>query len=109
MAAQPKRICDVETVWLREYASTYLPNERAMSFTPEMLRREGVTLVDVRNALRNGTVTNADKIDGPDATWWVEGQDIDGSILLLTVVVVSETLEVSLCSVRKVVEREDFK
>ena len=103
MAAAPKRVLDIETVWIRQYARAYLPHETGFSFSAEMLRREGVTLIDVRNVFRKGVVTYANKLDDPGAIWVVEGEDVDGRQLRITVIVVSEILEVRLRKVERVV------
>jgi hypothetical protein len=105
MAAEPKRALDIETIWIRQYARAYLPNETGFSFSAEMLRREGVTLIDVRNVFRKGVVTYADKLNDPGAIWVVEGEDVDGRPLRITVIVVSEILEVRLKKLERVVAK----
>lgn len=107
MIAKPKTALSMETQWLRAYARTYLPSDAAFSFSPERLRRAGVTLVDVRNVFRTGVVAVADKLDGPGALWIVEGENSNGDLLRLTVIVVSEELAVSLRDVERVIVKED--
>jgi hypothetical protein len=92
----------IETEWVRGYGRTYLPSEASFSYRPALLRERGVTLVDIRNVLRIGVVTFADKLDDPGAIWVVEGDDADGRRLVVTLHVVSETLNVSLREVEVV-------
>ncbi|MGJ0508396.1 MAG: hypothetical protein ACR652_14995 [Methylocystis sp.] len=92
----------IETEWLREYASAYLPCEGGFKFTPEMFRREAVSIVDIRNVFRHGVVTYADKLDEPGALWIVRGYDGDGGYIVAEIVVVSETYDVDVRNVKRV-------
>lgn len=102
MPAKPKTALKLETEWLREYARAYLPSEAAFSFSADALRRAGVTLVGIRNACREGIVFFSDKLDDPGAVWMVEGDDGDGNMLVITLVVITDTMSVSLYEVEKV-------
>ena len=99
---EPMYAYAVETEWVRGYGKTYLPSEASFNYRPALLRQRGVTLIDIRNVLRTGVVTFADKLDDPGAIWVVEGDDADGRRLVVTLHVVSETLSVSLREVEVV-------
>jgi hypothetical protein len=108
MPPQLKRVCDVETTWIREYAKTYLPSEAGFSFSADHLREVGLTLIGIRNIFRRGYVTFSDKLDGPGAVWIVEGNDNGGDRFRLTVTVISESLAVDLVRAERVsVEEND--
>src|SRR5882724_2964686 len=104
MSAKTKTGLNLETVWLREYARTYQPTEAGFWFSPELLREKNTTLLDVRHAFSVGNVMLSDKLDGPGARWTVIGEDCDGRLLLMTVIVVSAELSVSLESLERLVE-----
>ncbi len=107
MALVPERVHNVETTWIREYAQTYLPTEIGFSFSAEMLRKAGISLVAVRNVFRRGYVVCSEKLDGPGAIWVVEGDDNGGDQFRLTIRVVSECLEVTLLGVEPRVREDD--
>ncbi|TLG78599.1 hypothetical protein [Methylocystis sp. B8] len=107
MSAAPEPQFATETVWIREYAATYLPRETGFTYTPEMLRRENVSVVDLRNVFRLGTVTYANKLDGPGALWIIEGSDGDGGSICAQLWVISETLEVTVRRVKRVKTLEE--
>jgi hypothetical protein len=90
-----------ETEWVRNFGRTCLPNEASFICRPALLRRRGITLIDIRNVLRTGIVTSADK-DDQGAIWIVEGNDADGHHLVVSLHVISETLHVSLQDVELV-------
>ena len=96
MPPVPERVHDVETVWIREYARTYLPTEIGFAFSADMLRETGISLVAIRNVFRRGHVVYSEKLDGPGAIWVVEGDDNGGDEFRLTIRVVSECQEVTL-------------
>lgn len=96
-----------ETIWLREYATTYLPSEAGFTYQPEMFRREQVSLVDIRNVFRTGVVAYADKLDGPGAIWVVHGEDGDGGVVVAKIHVVSEALDVTVEKVERVTRGEE--
>jgi hypothetical protein len=102
MPPQPKEILEIETVWIREYAKTYLPSEAGFSFSPTLLRELGLNLVALRNIFRSGRVVYSNKLDGPGAIWVVEGDDNEGNEFRLTVMVISESLAVSLADAERV-------
>ncbi len=102
MPEHPKLAHAVETEWVREYARTYLPSDAAFKFRPALLRREEVTLIDIRNVLQSGVVTFSDKLDEPGAIWIVEGDDDDGRRLIVTLHVISEEVSVTLRDVQVV-------
>lgn len=93
-----------ETEWVRSFASTYLPCEAGFRFSPDDLKSAGVTLIAVKHAMKFGSVVYSDKLDEPGAYWIVEGQDINGNILRLELIVVSEILSVTLTNVEMVIE-----
>lgn len=97
----------IETTWIQGFASTYLPTDLGFTFSPEMLRANDVSIVDLRNALRSGHVVSTEKLDDPGAHWVVEGDDIDGRILRITLHVVSELVSVKLVDVSVVETRKD--
>lgn len=101
MSAAPEPQFATETVWIREYAATYLPRETGFTYPPEMLRREKISLVDLRNVFRTGVVDYADKLEGPGALWMIEGSDGDGGRICAEVWVISETLEVTVRRVKR--------
>ena len=106
MPEQPQLAHALETDWVRQYARTYLPSDAAFKFRPALLRRNKVTLIDIRNVLRSGTVVFSDKLDSPGATWIVEGNDTDGRQIVVTLHVISETVSVALIDVDVVMLRE---
>jgi hypothetical protein len=102
MPEKPKPAHALETEWVHEYARTYLPSDAAFRYSPALLRRERVSLVDIRNALRSGAVIYSDKLDDPGALWIVEGDDADGRRIIVMLHVISESVSVSLQSVEVV-------
>jgi hypothetical protein len=106
-AARRRRAKETETVWLQEYANTYLPTDASFSFCPEELRECGLSLVDVREMLRTAVVTSADKLDEPGAIWIAEALADDGREFCLTVHVISEEYDVELKGVEEMSKRED--
>jgi hypothetical protein len=108
MPPQPKRVCSLETVWIREFAKTYLPSEAGLTYSPQSLRVAGISLIGIRNVLRRGHVVFADKLDGPGARWIIEGDNNEGERFRLTVTVITEQLAVDLDKVEKLpVEAEE--
>jgi hypothetical protein len=107
MVARPKNGPSLATVWLREYARTYLPSEAMFDFAPDDLRRAGLSLIDVRNLLRTGVVTYEDKLDGPGGLWIVEGCDCDGMKLIAAIEVRSDSYQVKLRSIERQVPNDD--
>jgi hypothetical protein len=97
----------IETVWIREYATTYLPAETGFRYQPEMFRRAGISIVDIRNVFRNGVVTYADKLDDPGSTWIVEGDDGDGGFIVAEIIVVSETWNVTVRKATRVLRARE--
>jgi hypothetical protein len=102
MSPQPKQVLMTETIWIQEYAKTYLPTEAGFSYSPEHLRQTGLDLVAIRNVLRSGYVVYADKLDDPGALWIVESDDNEGTRCRVTLTVISEILGVSLMKVERV-------
>lgn len=105
MPPQAKTVCELETVWIREFARTYLPSEVGLTYTPQKLRDAGLSLVGVRNVMRAGYVVFADKLNGPGASWVVEGDNNDGETFRLTVKVITEQLDVEVQKVERVKAR----
>jgi hypothetical protein len=105
MGAKPKRGFKLETEWMHGYAETYLPNESGFWFSDEALREEEVDLIDVRHALRVGVVIESEKLDEPGALWTVVSSDCDGRLLLLMVKVITDTIAVSLESIKRYEQR----
>lgn len=101
MVTGRQRALGLETEWLREYARTYLPSEADFAFPPEDLRREGITLVQLRYLFWTGSVVYSDKLDEPGALWVVAGTDCDGNDLTATIIVVTEVLSVKLVEVKR--------
>ena len=66
-----------------------------------------MTLVDIRNVFRRGAVVQNEKLDCPGAHWVVEGDDLNGRLIRLGIVVVSEEVSVSLEEVDVVIVKED--
>ncbi len=102
MVVKPERQFAIETDWIRGYASAWLPTEAPFKHTPAMFRREGVSILDLRNVFRNGVVTYDEKLDGPGALWIVEGDDGDGNLIIAEIVVISEELDVTVRCVKRV-------
>lgn len=107
MVARPKNEPSLATVWLRDYARTYMPTDAMFDFSPRDLRRAGLSLVDVRNLFRTGIVIFEDKLDGPGGLWVVEGLDCDGASLVASVEVHSASYLVKLLSIERQVENDD--
>lgn len=101
MVADAEASFAFQTDWLRSYASSWSPREAGFRFAPEMLRREDVSVVDLRNIFRNGVVTFDNKLDEPGALWIVEGDDGDGNMIVAELVVISETMDVTVRRVRR--------
>ena len=95
-----------ETEWLREYARTYEPSDAGFTFRPQQLREQRISLVQIRDAMRSGTVLDAEKLDEPGAIWTVFGEDCDGVGFDLIVHVVSEIFSVELIRVSVFQTRE---
>lgn len=104
MPPQPKDVLRIETVWLREYARTYLPCEAGFSFPAARLRAAQLSLLGVTMIFHNGIVVFADKRDEPGAIWVVEGSDENSVPFRLTVAVVTATLAVDLVRVERLLE-----
>lgn len=101
MGAKPKRDFKLETQWMHGYAETYLPNESGFWFSEDALRGEEVDLIDVRHALRVGTVIKSEELREPGAFWTVVSSDCDGHLLLLVIKVIIDTIAVSLESIKR--------
>jgi hypothetical protein len=101
MGPQPKRVCSLETVWIREFAKTYMPSEAGLTYSPQNLRDAGISVIGIRNVLRRAHVVFADKLDGPGARWVIEGDNNDGERFRLTATVITEQLAVDLSKVEK--------
>lgn len=104
MPPQPKDVLQIETVWLREYAKTYLPCEAGFSFPASRLRDARLSLMGVIAIFRRGYVVFADKRDNPGAIWIVEGCDENEVSFRLTVTVITETLAVDLVRIERISE-----
>jgi len=96
---------NIATDWLRGYAQTCLPSDASFEFSEDDLRDKNITLLDVRQVFRTGTVVYADKLEGPGGLWIVEGEDFDGHILTATIVVISESITVRLLDIE--IEEDD--
>ena len=101
MGAKPKRDFKLETRWMHAYADTYLPNESGFWFSDEALCAEQVDLIDVRHGLRIGTVIRSEKLDETGAIWTVVSSDCDGRLLQMMIRVVTDTIAVSLESIKR--------
>lgn len=101
MPPRLKHVCGLETVWIREFAKTYLPTEAGLTYSPQSLREAGISLIGIRNVLRRGHVVFADKLDEPGARWIIEGDNNDGDRYRLTANVITEQLAVDLRRVEK--------
>lgn len=106
MPPQPKDVLKIETVWIREYARTYLPCEAGFSFPAARLREARLSLLGIIMIFRNGYVVFADKRDEPGAIWVVEGEDENLVSFRLTVTVVTEMLAVDLVRVERQPEED---
>jgi hypothetical protein len=104
MPPLPKDVLKIETVWIREYARTYLPCEAGFTFPAARLREAGLSLLGVTMIFRNGNVVFADKLDVPGAIWVVEGSDENLVSFRLTVTVVTTTLAVDLVRAERLLE-----
>jgi len=109
MPPQPQRLFKIETIWIREYATTYLPTEAGFSFSDEDLRASGITLVAVKHMLSRGRVVFADKLDAPGAIWVVEGPDSEDNWYRATIRVISENLDVTLMEIEPTKREEPNK
>jgi hypothetical protein len=102
MPAQPKRVHNLETVWIHEFAKTYSPTEVGLTYSPQSLRDARLDLIGVRNILRRGHVTFADKLNGLGALWVIEGDNNEGERFHLTAIVITEEFAVDLKKVERV-------
>lgn len=107
MSAKVKLDFSFQTDWTRAYASDWYPSEAPFKHSPDMFRREGVSVVELRNVFRFGEVTYDEKCDGPGATWIVEGDDGDGNTIVAEIVVISDAVDVTVRSVKKVRDRKE--
>src|SRR5260370_6169239 len=101
MKAARRKVQKSETEWLRAYAEAYEPTETGFAFPAERLREISASLVDIRVALRRCEVIYADKLDGPGALWIAEGPIDEQDRLRLSLIVVSETLDVRLREIER--------
>lgn len=92
---------EIETQWLREYARTYLPCDASVQFSPDLLRRSDVNLIDLISVFRNGFVVFADKIDSEGAIWIVEGEDTDGGELRIKLLVHTQEMRIRVKDVER--------
>lgn len=107
MASRSKSASDIATGWLRGYAETYLPADAMFDFCADDLRRENVTLVDIKCLFRKGDVTFTDKLDAWGAIWMVVGPDVDGNTLVAEIHVHTDTNMVKLQSVERLNHHEE--
>lgn len=96
----------IETVWIREWARTYLPSESSLTYSAELFRKNSINLVDLRNILRSGRVVLSEKLDDPGAEWIVEGDDGEGNLFRVCLVVISETMDVTIHKIKRLNELE---
>lgn len=101
MGAKPKRDFRLEAEWMHAYAETYLPNESGFWFSNEALCAEEVDLIDIRHALRVGTVIRSEEFNESGAIWTVVSSDCDGRLLLLMIRVITDVISVSLESIKR--------
>jgi len=101
MAAVSKRVLELETEWLRGYASSFSQDETGFTFSDDMLSETRTNLVEIRNAFRRCVVVFADKLDEPGALWIAEGPTDEDEQLRLTLKVVSATGNVRLMGVER--------
>ena len=104
MAGRQLEPLTIATDWLHGFAQTCLPSDASFEFSPDDLRRQEISLLDVRHLFRTGTVVWADKLEGPGGLWLVEGYDLEGRELSATIVVVSESIVVRLLDINLVGE-----
>ncbi|AZG76333.1 hypothetical protein [Methylocystis rosea] len=107
MQAKVERAYQFETDWIREYAKAFMHCESGIEYSSDAFWRERISLVDIRNVFRNADVTYADKLNGPGATWIVEGDDGDGGYIVAEIVVISETLTVKVVKAIRINRREE--
>ena len=101
MKAALRQVLKFETEWLRGCAEAFQPVDAGFAFSAHRLRVTGISLVDIRNALRMCEVVYANKLDEPGALWVAEGPTDEQDRLRVTLHVVSETLEVSLRAIER--------
>lgn len=92
----------IETEWLRGYASSSLSDGCDVEYRPRALITSGITLTDLLCLFRTGTVVWADKLDRPGALWVVEGVDSEECWLSATIEVETQVLRVIVVSVTRV-------
>ena len=102
MPPQPKNVCSLETVWIREFAKTYSPAEVGLSYPPQRLREAGISLIGIRNVFRRGYVVFADKLDGLGARWVIDGENNEGENFRIVADVITEQMAVDLKRVERV-------
>ena len=75
------------TDWIRWYAQTCIPTDASFEYSEHYLIQHGFTLLDVLHLFRAGTVTSADKLEGPGGIWVVEGFDTDDRLVTAVILV----------------------
>lgn len=103
MAAKIKRSARIETVWLRQWARSYQPSEAGFWF-PNDPCLDCPTLIDIRHAFKVGTVLSSERLSSTTARWKVLGEDSDGNLLMISIIVIVEELLVSLEHVERIQE-----
>lgn len=103
---RPRKL-DVETEWLRGWASTYLPMDCSLTYSASLFRTVSFTLVHLMHALRRGVVIDADKLDAPGARWIVVSENCDGALCEVVLRVVTDTMHVEVESVRQSIVEDD--
>ena len=87
------------TDWIRDYAKTCIPADASFEYSASYLTAQGFTLLDVLQLFRSGTVTYADKLEGPGGIWVVEGFDTEDHFVTAVILVFYEHSIVRLHSI----------
>lgn len=96
-----------ETKYLRGFAKYHF-GETAFEAEPEeYMRRHGISIPDVHQVLRRGTVTGSEKEDACGAFWEVEGKTVDDIPLRVWLEVYCDLYRVNVLRVRMVELKDD--
>lgn len=96
----------LETEWIRQWASTYMPADGSIVYSVALFRRLDFNLVHLMHALRRAVVVDADKLDGPGARWVVLSENCDGLPFEISLRVNTDSMQVEIEGLRGLALRD---
>ena len=85
-----------ETQWLRDFAAAYIPNDEAVEYNADDLRRSGISVVDLMCFFRGCHVNWSDKVETDHTIWRVTGEDCDGDSMSAELLVHTQEMTVKI-------------